>query len=381
MKILYLIKSFAVKAGTERVMSEKMNWLAANGYNIVLVTYEQGDHPFAFQLDSSIRYYDLATRFFDLGRFNLVSRCFKYYERRKQFGKRLQLIVDKESPDFIISTTYSGLLLNKILRIKTDACRLLESHSVYRTFWKATNYRNHIVLFALYSAYDRAFLKSVKGFDEMVTLTSADANMWKSHVNHVTIIPNPIPYIPKTLPKLSDNHRIICAGRLENEKGFDLLIEAFSLIASQCGDWHIDIYGDGGEKERLRQMISAKCLEDKVRLCCPTSQIFSEYMQSNLFVLSSRNEGFGLVLLEAMSCGLACVSFDCPFGPAEIIENGENGLLARNGDVKHLSEQMLWMIEHPIEREQMGKAARQSVMRYDKDVIMQKWVSLFKSYM
>ena len=381
MKILYLIKSFAIKAGTERVMNEKMNWLATHGYDVVLVTYEQGNHPFAFQLDHSIRHYDLGTRFFDLGRTNIISRFFKYFKRCGQFEKRLQKIVNQESPDILVATTYSGLLLNEILRIKTDACRLLESHSVYSTFLKAANYRNHIVLFALYSVYDRAFQKSVKGFDGMVTLTSADANMWKSYINHVNIIPNPISYIPKIFPISSDNHRIICAGRLENEKGYDLLIEAFSLIASRCGDWHIDIFGDGGEKEKLRQMISAKCLEDKVRLCCPTSQIYREYMQSNMFVMSSRNEGFGLVLLEAMSCGLPCVSFDCPFGPAEIIENGENGLLARNGDVKHLSEQILWMIEHPIEREQMGRVARQSVLRYDKDVIMQKWVSLFNTYM
>ncbi len=380
MKIIYLIKSFAIKAGTERVISEKMNWLAANGYSVILVTYEQGNHPFAFQLEKSIRHYDLGTRFFDLGRLNMISRCLGYLKKRKLFEKRLQAIVNKESPDFLISTTYSGLLLKSILRIKTGACRLLESHSVYSTYWKTSNYQDNMFLSPLYSMYDRIFLKCIKSFDGMVTLTSADATIWKRYVKNVDVIPNPISFMPQMLLESYSNHRIICVGRLENEKGFDLLIEAFSLISSQCGDWHIDIFGEGGEKERLNQLIFAKSLDNKIKLCCPTSQIYKEYLQSNMFVLCSRNEGFGLVLLEAMSCGLPCVSFDCPFGPGEIIEDGVNGLLARNSDVKHLSEQILWMIEHPVEREQIGREARQSVSRYEKTVIMKKWVSLFNRY-
>ena len=381
MKILYLLKSFALTAGTERVMSDKMNWLATHGYDIVLVTYEQGNHPFAFQLDHSIRHYDIGTRFFDLGYTNFFIRYFKYSIRSKQFETRLQTIVNQESPDIIIATTYSGLLLKSVLRIKSDASRLLESHSVFYTFWKSDNYHNHSCLCVLGKFYDKQFLNCVKGFDGMITLTSSDANKWKPIVKNVQVIPNPISYIPEAINDKPDSHRIICVGRLEKEKGFDLLIDAFSLIASQCGDWHVDIFGSGGEEANLRQIISEKSLDDKVRICRPTVQIFDEYMQSDLFVLCSRNEGFGLVLLEAMICGLPCVSFNCPFGPEEIINNGVNGLLARNGDVKHLSEQMLWMINHPVERKQMGIVARKSASYYNKDVIMHKWVSLFNSYM
>ena len=118
----------------------------------------------------------------------------------------------------------------------------------------------------------------------------------------------------------------------------DLLIEAFSLIASSIPDWHIDIYGHGIDEELLKTMIHYIQLEGRIVLRGLTDKIFDEYRRSQFFVLSSRYEGFGLVLVEAMTCGIPCVSFCCEYGPEEIINNEVDGLLVSDGNVKELAD-------------------------------------------
>ena len=123
--------------------------------------------------------------------------------------------------------------------------------------------------------------------------------------------------------------------------------------------------------------IAAKGLEDRIMIHPPTAQIYDEYYLSDIYVLSSRHEGMGMALVEAMSCGLASVAFDCKYGPAEILSNRETGLLVEDGNVLELAKAMLWLIEHPDERLRMGSAAREFSKKYSKDIIMQHWVELF----
>lgn len=378
-KLLYLIKSLAAKAGTERVMSDKMNWLASRGYEIILVTYEQGTHPFAFKLDGAIKHYDLDTRFFQLSRLPLVKKCIIAFNKRRHFEDRLLTVINNEKPDLLIATTYSGLLLGSVLKVCSNIPKLLESHAICENHWKSKEYGNEGMISYLWKLYDIFFLKSIRAFDELVTLTSADANDWSQYVRNIKVIPNPISYIPKSICNNCNSNRIICVGRLEKEKGFDLLVEAFSIIALECPNWHVDIYGEGGEEVFLRKMIAYKKLSDRILIHKPVDHIFDEYLNSDIFVLSSRNEGFGLVLLEAMVCGLPCVSFNCPYGPGEIVTDGYNGILVKNGDVIDMADKILWMIDHPEERLNIGKMARKSIKRFCEDAVMQEWVSLFDS--
>ena len=143
--------------------------------------------------------------------------------------------------------------------------------------------------------------------------------------------------------------------------------------------WYIDIYGSGDEKAMLCQLIADYNLQGRIVIHEPTTDIYREYQTSDFLVLSSRYEGFALVLIEAMACGIPCVSFRCKYGPEEIVTNGINGLLVENGDVRALAESILFMINHSEERLRMGIAAREMTRCFQKDIIMKEWIELFDS--
>lgn len=379
MKLIYIIKSFAATAGVERVMSDKMNWLAEKSYSITLVTYEQGNHQLVYQLNQSIRHFDLNTRFFEIGKYSYYKRPFCFLKLRHKFKNRLQDLLINNKPDVIITTTYSMPLLDIIVKVNPKAKLILESHIACYKVRKSNEFSHKSLLYLFASIYDKITLRYVKDFDKLITLTEGDANDWRATTSKIHIIPNPITLFPDTVAQIGKTKRIICVGRLHEQKGFDMLIDAFSLISSKCPDWNIDIFGSGDEEKMLKDRISANHLEKRITINPPTHEIFTEYQKSDFFVLSSRYEGYALVLIEAMACGLPCVSFRCKYGPEEAIKDGENGILVNNGDIMQLSEKILWMIQHPDARVRMGKAARESVRRYKKDMIMQQWTKLFES--
>ena len=358
-------------------MSDKLNWLSERGYEIALVTYEQGTHPFAFPLNSSIKHYDLDTRFFELAKHNIVKRLFRYYALKRRFKQNLQSVMNVVEPDIFVSTTYSLSLFDVLLQIRSSSKRIIESHVACCTVMKAEGYRSSFLLYSVFKLYDKWMLDHIKHFDCIVSLTQNDANEWAKYSNNVCTIPNPVTFIPEELASVGDTRRILCVGRLHKQKGFDLLIEAFSLIADKCPEWIVDIYGDGDEKQTLNSLIVSRNMERRVTINSSTDNIYREYLNSSFFVLSSRYEGFGLVLLEAMSCGLPCISFNCPYGPSDIITEGCNGFLVENGNVHKMAEKILWMIENKDSRIEMGKRAKKSIMRYERNVIMNKWISLF----
>lgn len=378
MKILYILRSFALKAGTERVMSDKMNYLAEHGYEVTLVTYEQGRHAQAFPLHSSIRHIDLDTRFFVIEKYGLLKRLIMMRRMRTLFRKRLQQTLDEVRPDYYVSTTYSINLIDIILSVRTQARKIVESHVACYTVMKSTNYNHQFMMRTLASLYDRWALGKLSKADLMVVLTKGDARDWSLYSDRVMVIPNPVTQYPDHVhPHDGNGHRIICVGRLDNQKGYDMLIDAFAMIESQCIDWHIDIFGEGSDKAMLMNKISRLALQKRIIIHSPTSEIFNEYQRSEFFVLSSRYEGLPLVLLEAMACGIPCVAFRCKYGPEDIIQDKKDGLLVNDGDVQALAEKMLWMIIHTEERLCMGRIARKNIRRFEKQTIMQQWQDLF----
>jgi glycosyltransferase involved in cell wall biosynthesis len=142
--------------------------------------------------------------------------------------------------------------------------------------------------------------------------------------------------------------------------------------------WKIDIFGQGELEGDLNNQIINNNLQGRITIHQPTKEIYNEYLHSDFYVLSSNFEGFGLVLIEAMSCGLPVVAFDCSYGPNEIISDKKDGFLVKNGNIKQLSEKMEWLMTHEAERTEMGIQARISAKRYEIGQIMSIWETLFK---
>lgn len=176
-----------------------------------------------------------------------------------------------------------------------------------------------------------------------------------------------------------NSKRIITAGRLVEQKGYDLLLDAWSKVHQKHPEWILDIYGEGEDKTMLLEKRKNLALENSVLFHPPTLDIYQKYMDSDFYVMSSRFEGFGLVLAEAMSCGIPCVSFDCPHGPSDIIKDYEDGLLVEKENIKELADKICYLIENENVRIKMGHKARENVKRFLPENVMPQWKNLFES--
>lgn len=376
MKISYIIKSVANFGGTERIIVDKINYLAGMGFDVSIITYEQGFHDIVFELDSTIKHYDINTRFFTLGNNLLFSKMKKYHSMKNLFKERLNSIMKEINPDIIITTTYSLKILKQINEIakSLNTKVILESHCIFKSILRHYDFDKNSPKFYLWFVFDLLSLRNVKYVDIIVTLTTDDAKKWNRY-NKTIVIPNAV-----KMSLLRNNnttkYRIISAGRLEYEKGFDMLIKAIKL-AELPDRWHVDIFGSGTEKNNLIKLIKDQKLNNLIAINEPINNIYEEYSKSDFFVLSSRKEGFGLVLAESMSVGTPCVAFNCDYGPKDIITNNINGLLAAPNDINDLSRKINWMINHQKERIIMAKNGLEKVQEFKIDSIMKKWILLF----
>ena len=195
---------------------------------------------------------------------------------------------------------------------------------------------------------------------------------WKS----VSVIPNPIPNKTHQLSNLTEK-KVLAVGRLSQPKNFSSLINAWLSVYLAYPDWHLEIWGDGEQKDMMQQKINTLGLEDCICLGGYSANILSKYVEASIFVCSSKYEGFPLAFIEAMSCGLPVVSYDCPWGPQDIITEGKDGFLVPIGDEHALAERICYLIEHEDERRIMGDAALEKSKQYAMDIIIDKWMNLF----
>ena len=177
----------------------------------------------------------------------------------------------------------------------------------------------------------------------------------------------------------TDSKTIITVGRLERQKGYDLLLQALPIVYEKHPDWHVNIFGDGSEREALKKQRAELGLGNFVTFKGYVRNIEQEYAGSAFFVLSSRFEGFPMVLLEAAACGLPIVSFDCPEGPSTLLKNG-GGLLVPIGDVGKLGETINLLIENHELRDKLMRQSQELVRLYAPESIYCKWLNLFREY-
>ena len=365
MKIAFILRSVVLTGGRERVVIDKMNWLAERRHDVLLITYEQGKHPMSFRLHPKINHVDIDCRYFTIYNYSLLLRPFLMVKMKHKFKKELRSLLANYRfdvvvmPHNIVEYQYGIASMSSVISV------VYESHRASAEFVRGGLLKmltNHIYFFPM-----------LKKINMVIALTQGDSKFWERHCNHVQTVANPLSSYPNTIEDCSkEEGRILYVGRLHHVKRIDRLIHAFSMIADKYPLWHIDIFGDGEEKIRLQNMISDFGLTERVIIHKPVSTIFEEYRRSQFLVLSSDSEGFSLVVVEAMACGIPVVSTDCPFGPREMVDDGKTGLLSRL-EAEDLAAKMEWMMTHDSERKKMGLQAHQAVSRFEKNKVMEEW--------
>lgn len=376
MKITYIYTALVTKGGADRVITNKANWLAEHGYDVMIVTDTQMGRAPVYPLSDKVKLHDLAIDFSLEYGHSLLVRAWWYFKLMRKYRMKLtELLVNRKS-DVVITTL--GRDLDFITQIKDGSVKIGESH-IARYF--SRNFHlleqkggiNKIIAKIWRHKQER----DVSRLDALVLLTKEDANSWEG-VTKTFVIPNPTPFYPKE-SSTCESHKAICVGRLNEQKGYEYLIDAWAIVSKRYPDWILNAYGSGEIKEDLQSRIDERGISEKLILNEPTSQIIEKYLESSLYIMSSRYEGFPMVLLEAMSCGLPCVSFNCPNGAKDLIENGKNGFLVDYLNVNELAEAICLLIDKESLRRQFGQKAKEDVQKYLPDYIMMLWVDLFES--
>lgn len=223
----------------------------------------------------------------------------------------------------------------------------------------------------------RRVLKHYPGVDRMLALTREDADLWiRQGLNNASFMPNPLPFMPE-VPSPRTENVVVSIGRLHDQKGIDMLLDAWAETAPLHPDWRLRIYGSGEDEEILKKQCTALGLDDSVDWMGRTSDVPAALRGGSVFVLSSRGEGFPLAVMEAMAAGVPCAAFDCAPGVHEIIRDGEDGLLATLGNTGELARHLDTLMSDKSLRDAMGEAARVNVQRFTTDEVVRGWEELF----
>ena len=380
MNILFIVDKMKNYAGIERILTCKMNYIARQTSHVVyLATYEQQNKPLPFPLNTNISHISLNIIMPQRSDMTLYQWLNAYFVARYRFLHQFKQLINNIAPDIVVTTIYSYQVLDIIINIchEKGIKTIMESHTQGETITLAYKFKYNRILFYLFSLWDCYIMRSLKFCNYVVTLTKQDIPFWQKYSKRILVIPNMLTITPKKVVDY-ETKRVISAGRYMSEKGFDMLLEAWHLLPKQFGDWHLYIFGNGDRSVYLK-IVEKYNMDGTVHLMSATNDIAEEFSKSSLYVMSSRYEGFGLVLAEAMSCGLPCISFDCPYGPREIIKDKEDGLLAKNKDIEDLAHKMVLLMSDAELRRKMGERAIKNIARYEPQAIMNQWINLFET--
>lgn len=363
MKLIYFIDELWKSGGTERVLTTKVNWLSTHGHDVTVVTLKDNKTPF-FNLHHNVH------------RIMLSSKQLSHVK----YLEEVSAIVNSLRPDVCIAT--AGMAENAVWKINDSSLKVLEFHYTkdflvnFVKGIKHLRFRQLHILKMKYLQWQLA--RTARHYDVFVGLTAKDVELWH-HPSNMKYVHNPLSF-SSPIKSSCLIKKIISVGSWTPAKGMDQLLEAFGLIANKYPDWSVELYGSGQDEGLLRSIIEKYSMEQQVSLNPPTSDIASKLIDASIYAFPSRSDGFGLVITEAMECGLPTVAMDCPCGPCEIVTK-ETGIVVQDKNIVAFSAALQKLMDYPTLRIQMGKVAAKDVERFYPDNIMQQWIDIFENKM
>lgn len=353
-KICFFGGNLNHSGGTERVSTAIANGLAKQGYDVVMLNLYEGLDPF-FEQHPSIKNEQLYSKNVSMAK-NYFLTVLKLRAFLKQHNIETLIVVESMLALFSLPAVM-GLNINHIT-------------------WEHFNYNVDLGKKTRRIARYLSRLFS----DSIITLTERDKEIWQQRTvgrAKIVAIPNPSPYSISDHTPTFNNKIVLAVGRLTYQKGFDLLLQAWAILKTkpEAKDWILQIVGEGEDKPLLDSLIHSLNLTDSVTIYPFSNQVSLYYQQASIYCMSSRFEGFGMVLIEAQSFGLPCVSFDCDIGPREIIEHGVSGYLAEPNNIVHLADNLLSLIQLDTNSYlEMSKNSKFNIInKFNDDEIIKQW--------
>ena len=360
MKLLYVVPNLNNGGGVARVLSIKTNFLIEKfGYEVHILTQNHGNSSLFYSFNEKIILHDMI----------LEGANFQFLNNyRKSLNKQVASI----NPDIIIvcDNGLKAFTVPFILNSKTPI--IFECHG---SRFMEENVTNDMFFsnFLRKLKYSFKFFGASK-FNKIITLSEENREEW-SKKNSI-VIPNPIWFSTAKEADLSQKN-VISVGRHTYEKGFDRLLEIWKKVIVKFPDWNLTIYGKSNPDFDLIALAKKLNIENNITFHEPIKNINEKYLEASIYLMPSRFEGFGMVLIEAMASGLPCISYDCPCGPRAIIKDNYNGFLIENGNENEFVKTVSNLIDNENLRIQIGKNSKESVNKYDIDEIMNLWDKLF----
>lgn len=342
MKIFFVIRGLHDPGGIERVTSVLAGGLIERGYKVGIVCLQRGD-PF-FPLNKYVE------------RFYLSSNVLRRVRNLKELYRR-------EQPNIVVFVGSHRLFMN-----------IPAAKGIPNITWE--HFNANINWHPLHKLSRKL---AVKYSNKIVTLTQQDIDNYKRifDAKNVICIPNPITIANIETTALTEK-RVLAIGRLASQKGFDLLLDAWAKTKNRNNGWSLRIVGSGTHLKRLQKQIKRNGIKDSVELIPATKDIIPHYKQASVMVMSSRYEGFGLVLVEATAAGLPIVSFDCETGPAEIVEHNQTGLLVPPLNIEMLAKALDEVMSDEKKRKKFSENALRRAKLFELNTVVALWENLFR---
>ena len=374
MKIVYCISGMFKSGGIERVITNKVNYLVAHGYEACIITTDQAGRPDFFPIDERVERIDLGLNYDQYDELPTWKRYWKTWRLRSLHKARLEEALKQLRADVTVSVWRHEVSF--LPDLKDGSRKVLELHSAKDT--AVLMYPVASKLRRLFGHLRVALQERVAArYDRFVILTHEEQPLWKGFTN-LRVIPNALPFRPKQFADVSAK-RLIAVGRMEYQKNFPDLLRIWSRVAPTFPDWELHIYGDGWMLDGLRRQAEELGVASQVTFEGAVSDMETAYASSSIYLMTSHFEGLPMVLLEAQSVGLPAVSYACSSGPRDIITDGEDGFLVPLYDEATFAERLSTLMRDEALRTRMGKAAEVASHRYDLEVIMPQWLNLFNS--